>query len=119
MANPVGRSVKKQEFSAVHDNTSTEVVSITLDKLKLILIEHLQKIESRTSWSVPFGILITVALVFCSASFKEAFGISADSWAAVFIIVGISSFVWLCFSLYKMQEKQSLDDVIKHIKNEK
>lgn len=119
MANPVSKTTKKQEFSAIHDNTSTEVVSITLDRLKLILIEHFQKIESRSSWSVPFSLLVTVVLVFCSASFKEAFGLSADSWAAIFLIVGISSFVWLLRCLYTMKAKQNLDDIIEQIKNKK
>jgi len=62
----------------IHDNTSTQLVTITIDKLKLIQIEHLQKIEDSKSWHTPLSLVITLSLVFCSSQFKDAFGIKVD-----------------------------------------
>jgi hypothetical protein len=108
---------KSIAIDEIHDNTSQELIYINDDKLKLILIEHLAKVENGKAWLTPFGLLLTVILVFCSADFKLAFGIPADTWRAVFIIVGLICLLWLIYCLSKMGKSQTLDDVIKIVKN--
>lgn len=100
-----------------HDNTSQEVISITNDKLKLILIEHLSRVESAKAWQMPLSLFITIVLVFCTADFKLAFGISADTWRAVFIICGFISLIWLIYCLRKIQRSKTVDDVMDIVKN--
>lgn len=102
----------------VHNNTSLELISITADKLKLILIEHLKCVENKKAWQNPLSILLTIILVFCSAEFKPAFGIPASTWQAVFIIAGIGSTIWLGTTLFSIRKNTlSLDDVLSIIKN--
>ncbi|HEY2346046.1 MAG TPA: hypothetical protein VGH80_09190 [Xanthomonadaceae bacterium] len=101
----------------IHENTSTQIITITADKLKIILMEYLQKVEKAKAWQTPLGILLTVVLVFCSTDFKDALNIAAASWKAIFFIVGVMSFFWLAFSLWQIKSSVSIEDILNTIKN--
>lgn len=105
------------QVQATHDNTTQEIVRITVDKLRLALISHLDKFENAKSWQVPLSLLITIALVFCTANFKQAFGISAGTWEALFIFATLACFVWLVISLKRAGKSPSIDSLINKIKN--
>lgn len=105
------------DVDEIHDNTSTELINITVDKLKLILIDHVKKTEDTKAWQPPLGMAVTILLVFCSAQFQVAFGISADTWRAIFMIGGVVSFIWLCITLSKLRHTSTIDEVIDVIKN--
>lgn len=101
----------------VHRNTNQEVIQITDDKLRLILKNHLEKMEKRNDWVAPLGVLIAVLTVFVSATFKDALGLSAATWNALFILLAIAASGWLIRCLLAMKRSPSLDDVINTIKN--
>lgn len=105
------------DIDEIHDNTSTELINITSDKLKLILIDHTKKIQDASSWQAPLGMLVTIILVFCSAQFQAAFGIPADTWRAIFLIGCALSVLWLIWALFKIRNSTSVDDLISVIKN--
>lgn len=105
------------DVAEIHDNTSTALITITDDKLKLILIDYVNKAEAAKSWQAPLGTVVTIVLVFCSAEFKSAFFLSSETWRAIFIIGLIVSFIWLVISSYRGFVTQSIDDVIQTIKN--
>jgi Na+/melibiose symporter-like transporter len=105
------------DIDEIHDNTSQELISITADKLKLILIENLEQVKSTGAWQMPLSLLITIVLVFCSAEFKLALGVSADTWRAVFSIGGVACLIWLIVCLFKPRKSKTLDEVISVIKN--
>ena len=118
MTNPTKKSKSlKFEFDEVHENTSTELITITADKLKIILLEHLGKTEISKNWHTPLSLLVTIVLVFCSAQFKEAFYLSAEAWKAIFVIAGIASLIWFICALLSLKNYETLEDVIKIIKN--
>ena len=105
------------DIDEIHDNTSQELISITADKLKLILIEHLGKIQSAQAWQAPLSLVVAIVLVFCSAEFKSAFGLSADTWRAAFFLSGVGCLIWLIVCLIKFKESRTIDDVLSIIKN--
>ncbi|EGR1003057.1 hypothetical protein ATN50_01140 [Vibrio parahaemolyticus] len=107
-------SVNVQE---VHSNVEQEVIEITTDKLKIILIEHLDSLLKGSSWQTPLSILITVLIVFCTANFQPFLTLSADSWKAIFVLLGIGSAIWLLYALSQMKKKQSVDDFLDRVKN--
>jgi len=113
----VNRNKTSVNIETVHDNTSQELINITDDKLKLILKEHLEDVESEKAWQMPFGLGITIIIVFCTADFKSAFSMPADTWRAVFLILGVGCLVWLVFSIVKRKLSKSLDDLMDIIKN--
>lgn len=101
----------------MHDNTYQELIFINADRLKLILIEHLENVKNRSAWQAPFGLVITIVLVFCSSDFKTAFGLSADTWRATFLLGGGACLAWLIISLLRIKKSITLDDVIAVVKN--
>ena len=104
------------DIDVIHDNTSQELISITDDKLRLILIDHLAKVDTSKAWQAPLGLVITIILVFCTAEFK-AFGLSADTWQAAFFLSGIACLIWLIVCLVRIRNSRTIDDVMAVIKN--
>jgi hypothetical protein len=118
MTTPTRNSPKsKFEIEANHDNTSQEIIRTTADKLKLVLIEHLNKVENAKSWQTPFSIIVTIVLVFCSADFRVAFGLPADTWRALFIFSLVGCVAWLIYSLVRYGRSPTLASIIAKIKN--
>ncbi|OIQ89763.1 hypothetical protein GALL_283270 [mine drainage metagenome] len=104
-------------ITEIHENTSQELISITGDKLKLILLQNLSLIESNKAWQMPLSLLLTIILVFCSADFKDAFGLQKNVWSAIFIISSIICAIWLIVCLFKLKKSITVDGVIDLIKN--
>lgn len=98
-----------------YNNTSQKTIKITEDRLRLRLLEHVDKLTTNQAWQVPLGLLLTIVLVFCTAEFKPVV-LSANTWEAIFIIGGIACFIWLVASLTKLSKAPSLDDLIAAIK---
>jgi hypothetical protein len=48
-------------------------------------------IREKKAWAAPASILLSIIVVFVTADFKEAFGVQAATWRAVFMIVGFLS----------------------------
>jgi hypothetical protein len=104
-------------IAQVHVNTSQEIIQVTDDKLRLILSCHLDVMEKRKDWIAPLGLVIAVITVFVSSEFKDALGLDAATWRAIFILSGLASGVWLVYTLVVAWRSPSLDDVVRAIKN--
>jgi len=117
MANGGRFSQVQTPVAVVHSNLNQEVIQVTEDKLRLILKEHVVNIEQKNSWMTPLGVLLSVVTAFSTSSFKDAFGLKAATWEAVFIITGVVSMVWLLKALYTAFDSKTIDDVVDRIKN--
>ena len=106
------------EVSKTHTNTAQDVIVITEDKLNILLMQHLEHIDSRRAWQTPLALLITIILVLTTTDFQLSFGIPAAYWFAVFFLSAIICSVWLCQTLYKMSKHMSIEDLLAKIKNE-
>ncbi|MDX9677393.1 hypothetical protein [Pseudomonas zeae] len=101
----------------IHDNISQEVITITADKLELALINHMECLAKKDAWQMPLSLLVGVIVVFCSSNFKAAFGVTADTWAAIFILFGVGCAIWLVRSLLRINNAVSVETLIEVIKN--
>lgn len=101
----------------IHSNTEQTLISVTEDKLRLILNEYLELIESKKTWLAPFGILLTILVVLTTSEFKD-FLISKYTWQAVFIMTGVLCIIWFIKTLKNILKSASVDDVVRKIKNE-
>ena len=115
MASPTRKQPVKQEFDEVHNNTSTSLINITVDKLKLILTDHIKRVEKSTLWQVPLGLFVTILIVLCTAEFKGALGLEKSVWQALFIISGVLSAGWLVWSLFKYKQGLTIDELVNKI----
>lgn len=109
--------VKQMLELEVYPNLSQQVIMTTEDKLKLCLKENLKKAEKKNAWIAPTSILIAVITVFSTATFKE-FILSAKTWEAFFILIGIASLVWLIISLRYAFYEVKIEAIIAELKND-
>lgn len=103
-------------------NVKSDLIEITEDKLENILLKHLQSLGTRKAWITPLSISATITLACLTTTFVDKFGIKGTVWEALFILIAISSAIWLTFSiicLFLHWEKSSLTSLIKVIKNAK
>ncbi|NGZ68862.1 hypothetical protein G6Z92_18230 [Vibrio aestuarianus subsp. cardii] len=108
---------KTVNISKTHTNIDQQLIQITEDRLKLILIEHTNYLNKKSEWVAPASILLTILVVFATTDFKQAI-FSADTWHAIFFICGALSLGWLCKALYQLKVSKSVEDIIKRIKDE-
>jgi len=105
------------DVDEVHSNVGQEVIEITSDKLRLILNDYINVMTARKEWQTPLALFITFFIVICTADFKLTWGLSKDSWSAIFIMLTGMSFVWFLVSLFKMKKSKSVDDILDAAKN--
>ncbi|AVX22793.1 hypothetical protein DA456_04990 [Pseudomonas syringae pv. atrofaciens] len=103
----------------IHENTSQELISITSDKLKLVLIEHLDLTENSRLWHTPASLVVAVALVLLTSSFKDSLGVPAATWQAFFMFLLVAFVLWLLYALSKLRKRYSIDQLIEKIKKKK
>ena len=112
-------SIKNQivNVSELHMNVSQDFIITTEDKLRLLLVQHVDRIGQKRVWVTPFGILMTVGLTLINSSFKNA-GLSAATWQAIFIIGGIMSAAWLVRAVFLAIKSETIEDIVKRIKED-
>jgi hypothetical protein len=103
------------EVTSVHDNVAQEVVRITVDRLKLVLSQHLEDLEARRQWIAPLGIVLTLLITFATTTFKE-FVFPAATWEAFFMMATLLCSVWFVRTAYRSWRAGSVDDVVERLK---
>lgn len=99
----------------VHTNLTQEVIVTTEDKIRICLINYLNKLTGKKEWIAPFGILITIIIALLTTNFKK-FYFNADTWTAVFIIAGALCLIWLFACIKAIFVSVDMDEVINELK---
>ena len=100
----------------IHSNLDQEIIQITEDKLRLVLNEHIGQAEQRKGWIAPLSLLIAIATVFATSTFKDAL-FKAPTWEAFFVIAGLLSLGWLLWTVRQAWRSPSVQDIVEKIKN--
>lgn len=105
------------EQTRVHLNFSNNVVIITQDRLELCLRDHLECIDFKRAWITPVSLLAAFVTTLCTSTFKASFGLTADAWHALFVLLSIISGIWAVIAGIKaFRNKSSLRSLIDEIK---
>jgi Protein of unknown function (DUF3553) len=95
-----------------HDNIDSDIIRIGCDSLKLLLMKHERRIESRRSWIAPLGVAISTLAALLTAKFNSFLGLDGSVWTAVFILTFLCSLVWLLYLLLRLPGVESIDQVV-------
>jgi hypothetical protein len=112
----------KQELlqvTAVHFNVAQEFIMITEDKTYRCLRDWKDKIETRKSWIAPVSLLVPLVLTFATATFRDALGLSRDTWQAVFVIGIVLAAIWTLrelLNLIKRKGTLTVEELIQDLK---
>jgi len=102
---------------SIHVNTEQTLIQITEDKLRLVLLEHLGKLESKNRWQVPFGVLLALIPVLLTSDFKDVASVDKATWKAFFMMASVIAGAWLLFTLRWAFTTVLLDHLVQRIKN--
>lgn len=101
-------------------NTRSNLIEKTEDKLENVLLKHEKETSKAVSWITPLALLLTILIVFLTATFKDFLSINKDVWQAVFILGFVATIVWTIvsgFNAIKFRNERSVECLINKIKN--
>ena len=101
----------------VHRNTDQEIITITEDKLRLIVQNKISSMEQRNNWITPFTVLLTLILTFCTAKFETFLGQNPEFWKSMYALITLGMIIWLFICFLKRKNAITIDDLINNIKN--
>lgn len=104
-----------------YTNVKQNVIHITEDKLKVILLEYREKHRQVYSWTTPLGIFLSCLLATITANFEHTWGLSAAVWQAIFIICTVGTGIWFAsagYRAFKNRKGREIKDLIETIKND-
>jgi hypothetical protein len=112
----IGSSKDLETISEIYlTSLPRDVITTTEDKVRLVLSDYLKKMEKKKGWLTPMGLLISFTLTLMMSGFKD-WGLSADTWKAIFVIGDIVFFGWLVYAVIQSFRSVKLDDVIAELK---
>jgi hypothetical protein len=114
----VGSSKDMETVSELYlTSLPQDVITTTEDKVRLTLMDYLKKTEKRKAWLTPMGLTISLTLTLMMSAFKN-WGLTADTWKAIFIIGDGASAVWLVYAVIQSFRSVNLNDVIAELKKQ-
>jgi hypothetical protein len=99
-----------------YDNTQSNVIRITEDKLKVILLENKELINKKSNFWTPLVLLITLILALCTTEFKSFLSIPKEYWGGFFMFCTLGSVVWFGIELKKTKKILSTDELTDKIR---
>lgn len=76
-------------------------ITITEDKMLLILNDYENAMKNSGSYVTPFSIFLTTAATLGTASFNDILGLSGDMWKIIYVLVTVASFSMTVFLIIK------------------
>src|SRR3989442_265939 len=112
---PIADELVRQ--SKVYSNLGQEFIMTTEDKLRLCLRDHADCLASKERWVAPVSLFFTFLIVFATADFHEALGLSKATWQAVFVLCTFASVIWSLWTIVAaLRTRRSIDDLIRALK---
>lgn len=102
-----------------YDNTQSNVIRITDDKLKVILLENKESLKRNNDVIAPLTLLISLILTFCTTDFKDFLTIGAPVWKALYLFLALASVIWLVYELNRIRKTITIDELIDQIRRQR
>ncbi len=83
-------------------NIKSDLIEITEDKLENILLKHSKKMVYREVWVSPASVFVALIIAQITSTYKNALGLTASVWQAIFLILTIASGIWLVIVTIKI-----------------
>lgn len=109
----------QEDFSkklTIHKSLDQEVLVTTVDKVRLCLMTHKDRLTAKREWTLPASLLVTLVTAILAAEFSNVL-LDAAVWQSLFILAAILSFVWLVFSLGKAWRCRKAGDIEEIVEN--
>lgn len=105
----------------VCQNTKSDLIEITEDKLENILLKFVKSVKRSNSWITPLSVLITIFAAISTADVNKDFlNIKKEYWTAIFYISFVACICWTIINIIRSitnSNKAKIETVIQKIKN--
>ena len=100
----------------IYKRSTSDILEITEDKLKLKLFGLKKSIENKTSIFCYLGIIATIIISLISSNFND-FILTKELWKAIFIVTFALMIILLIINIISwLKEKKDIGGIIKDIK---
>lgn len=98
-------------------NTNVNIIKITEDKLVNILTIHVGKLRKSKEWIAALSFSASILLVLLTSTFSDKWGLSADQWQMLFLMLFLGSIVYLGYTIYNcIKHTVSVQSIVEDIK---
>ncbi len=98
-------------------NTSVNIIQITEDKLENILIKHINKLKKAHNVLGVFSLFVTLLATMFTTQFQNIWGLNADVWKGIFIMLTLGSFIYLVYVICNyFANRESVQSILSDIK---
>lgn len=118
MANEPALLTDNPMVDQFYDNTQSNIIRITDDKLKVILLENKESLIKNNDFLAPMTLLISLILTFCTTNFQDFF-LPASVWTGFYLVLTVVAVIWLVIELRKRKKSITIDELINKIRNQK
>lgn len=109
-------------LTKTNENLKTETILITEDKLKIILLEHRDKLTLSGKWFSPFSIAVTLIIALISTTFHDVWIFKAEFIHAIFflsLLISVCCTVIWGVKAFRNRKLTTIKAFIEMIKDEK
>ena len=114
-------NVSNVPVEGMYENISQVFITITEDKLKIILNEYKDTQIDSKSWVAPLGIFIALATTLTTSTSND-FLLPKEYWGSVYVGGALIAFFFLIRSCIKAcqarRNQMSIEDILKQIKGD-
>ncbi len=103
---------------AIFTNLQVGVIVVSEDKLVRILEKDRDRTKQNLAWTAPASFFISLIVAILTTDFKNKWGLSAETWQALFYLATGVSVICTAIFYFKVRKK-SMDDLIREIKGSK
>lgn len=101
-----------------YDNTQSNIIRITEDKLQVILYKNKEAIERKSNFLTPLTLLISLILTLFTSNFKDFLTISKNTWQGFYMFCVLALFIWLCIELKNKKKIISVEELLENIRTQ-
>lgn len=113
------RYEKEKLIVSERENLQTDLITITKDKLEIILLKEFNSMKKVSDWRTPASIFITTLITVLTAIFKD-FLLPKEIWNALFVLIMFISCVLFLVNFIRAlinSKKNTVENLIKKIAN--
>lgn len=111
----------QEDFSqklTVHKSLDQEVIVTTVEKVRLCLLNHKDRLTAKREWNLPASLLVTIITALVAADSSNVL-LDAAVWQSLFILAVTASFVWLMFLLskaWRCRKGGDIEEIVENLK---
>jgi hypothetical protein len=98
-------------------NVGQNCVTVSSERIKLVLIDNISKITSRLRYLTPLSVFLTIFLSLLTTEFRDRFGLSKDAWFGFFVACALITLaVSVIFGISAIRAKKvTIDTIVEQI----